>query len=88
MIIGNSNNNPMNENTNFNNKMNEIKKNSELNTFKNQFVQDINSTQHSDPTSRTDMHNKSLAMLQDRLEKGIISVEEFNKKVSNLNKNK
>ena len=88
MIIGNSNNNPMSENNNFNNKMNEIKKNSELNTFRNQFVQDINSTQHSDPTSRNDMHNKSLAMLQDRLEKGIISVEEFNKKVSNLNKNK
>ena len=88
MIIGNSNNNPMSENNNFNNKMNEIKKNNELNTFKNKFVQDLNSTQHSDPTSRNDMRNKSLAMLQDRLEKGIISVEEFNKKVSNLNKNK
>ena len=88
MIIGNSNNNPMNENTNFNNKMNEIKKNSELNTFKNPFVEDINSLQHSDPTSKNDMHNKSLAILQDRLEKGIISLEEFNKKVAILNKNK
>lgn len=88
MIIDNSNNNPMNENNNFKNKMNEIKKNSELNTFNNKFVDDITSLQHSDPTSKNDMHNKSLALLQDRLEKGIITLDEFNKKVANLNKNK
>ena len=44
--------------------------------------------QHSDPTSRDNMRDKSLAMLQERLENGTISLDEFNKKVSQINKQK
>ena len=94
MIIGNNNNgnnfnNKFNdrqvqENTNFNRKMNQIKDNNENTIYNNPFVEDINSMQHSDPTSRDNMRDKSLAMLQDRLEQGTISLDEFNKKVSEI----
>lgn len=96
MIIGNNNNgnnfnNKFNdrqvqENTNFNRKMNQIKDNNENTIYNNPFVENINSMQHSDPTSRDNMRDKSLAMLQDRLEQGTISLDEFNKKVSEINK--
>lgn len=98
MIIGSNNNgnnfnNKFNdrqsqENTNFNRKMNQIKENNESTSFNNPFVKDINSMQHSDPTSRENMRDKSLAMLQERLENGTITLDEFNKKVSQINKNK
>lgn len=98
MIIGNNNNgnnfsNKFNdrqvqENTNFNRKMDQIKDNEDKTFYKNPFVEDLNSMQHSNPTDRTDMRDKSLAMLQERLENGTISLDEFNKKVSQINKNK
>ena len=98
MIIGNnSNGNNFNnkfndrqvqENTNFNRKMDQIKGNEEKTTYNNPFVEDINSMQHSDPTSRETMRDKSLAMLQERLENGTISVDEFNRKVSQINNHK
>ena len=96
MIIGNNNNGnnfnnifndrQVQENTNFNRKMNQIKDNNENTIYNNPFIEDINSMQHSDPTSRDNMRDKSLAMLQDRLEQGTISLDEFNKKVSEINK--
>ena len=98
MIIGNNNNNnnfnnkfndrQVQENTNFNRKMDQIKKNEESQEYHNPFVQNINSMQHSDPTSRDNMRDKSIAMLHDRLENGTISLDDFNKKVSNINNNK
>ena len=101
MIIGNNNGNNFGnnfsnnfnnkqtqENTNFNRKMNQIKNNGENTFHSNPFVEDIHSMQHSDPTSRENMRDKSLAMLQERLESGTISLDEFNKKVSQINKQK
>ena len=98
MIIGSNNNgnnfnNKFNdrqvqENTNFNKKMDQIKENNENTIYNNPFVEDIHSMQHSDPTSRDNMRDKSLAMLQERLENGTISIDEFNKKVSQLNNRK
>lgn len=96
MIIGNNNNNnnfnnkfndrQVQENTNFNRKMNQIKDNNENTIYNNPFVEDIHSMQHSDPTSKDNMRDKSLAMLQERLENGTISLDDFNKKVSEINK--
>lgn len=98
MIIGSNNNgnnfnNKFNdrqvqENTNFNRKMDQIKENDENIIYNNPFVEDIHSMQHSDPTNRDNMRDKSLAMLQERLENGTISLDEFNKKVSQLNNRK
>lgn len=86
MIIGN-NNNDNNFNNNFNGKINgpDI---DNPNKSHNPFVDDINSMQHSNPTSREEMRDKSLAMLQDRLEKGLISLDEFNQKAKNINNSK
>ena len=53
---------------------------------KNIFVKDISSQQHVDPTNKSDMSDKSLAMLHERLEQGLISFEEFNKKCIELGK--
>lgn len=98
MIIGNNNNGnnfnntfndkQLQENNNFNTKMNQIKENDENIIYNNPFVENIHSMQHSDPTSRETMRDKSIAMLHDRLENGTISLDEFNKKVSNINNNK
>ena len=86
MIIGNNNDN-LNKNNNFNNKINgpDI---DNPNKSHNPFVDNINSMQHSDPISREEMRDKSIAMLQDRLENGLITLEEFNQKVKNINKSK
>ena len=42
---------------------------------------------HSDIMNANEMHDKSFAMLQERLNNGLITVEEFNKKCNELNKN-
>lgn len=97
MIIGGNNqNNNMNsnrmyenslrENNNFNTKFNRIKEESKNIPIKNPFVDDIKTKHYSDPTSAKSMNNKSLAMLQERLNNGLISLEEFNKKCAKLNK--
>lgn len=94
MIIGNNNtnnffnDNQTRENNNFNRKMKKINENKDYISHKNPFVNDLNSMQHSNPTDKENMRDKSLAMLHDRLKKGTISLEEFNKKVKNINNNK
>lgn len=44
--------------------------------------------EHTDVTSKTEMNDKSFAMLQDRLNKGLISMEEFNRMCKLLGKQK
>lgn len=46
----------------------------------------INPMLHSNVLSKSEMHEKSFQMLQDRLNKGLISLDEFNKKCKDLNK--
>ena len=95
MIIGNNsnannnfNNNQLKENNQFNRRMNQIQSNNEKTIYNNPFVEDLNSMQHSNPNDRITMRDKSIAMLQERLENGTISLDEFNKKVSRINNNK
>ncbi len=47
---------------------------------RNVFTKGINDFNHTDPTNRNDMSDKALAMLHERLEKNLISEEEFNRK--------
>ena len=56
------------------------------NTNNNKFVKDLQQHKHVNPTSRHDMHDKTLALLNDRLQKGQISMEEFNKQCTQLGK--
>lgn len=104
MIIGNSNNNfnnsdktkaisglnknILNENNKFQKKFEQINHNNNKAVKKRNFVENISSLQHSDPTSKKDMHTKSLAMLQERLNNGTITLEEFNKRCAALAKMK
>lgn len=92
MLIGNNNplnnknnfyNNSLKEKNNFETRFNRLKNDTKNN---NKFVEDIYNQVHSDPTSAKDMKSKSLAMLQERLDKGLISLEEFNKKCTQLRK--
>ena len=41
---------------------------------------------HTDVMNKNDMHNKSFAMLQERLNNGTISIDEFNRKCIELGK--
>lgn len=93
MIIGNNNpinknqnnfyNNSLKEKNNFETKYNRLKNDTKNHNI---FVEDIQSQVHSDPTSAQDMKTKSLAMLQERLNKGLISLDEFNKQCAKLRK--
>ena len=44
--------------------------------------------QHTDVTSKKEMNDKAFAMLEDRLQKGLISMEDFNKLCEQLGKRK
>lgn len=93
MIIGNNNpinknqnnfyNNSLKEKNNFETKYNRLKNDTKNHNI---FVEDIHSQVHSNPTSSKDMNAKALAMLQERLNKGLISLDEFNKQCTKLRK--
>ena len=84
MIIGKDNNLNF-SNNNFNTRMNTIKENLIIITSYEQ-PQSINTMQHSNILDKTEMKEKSFNMLQDRYNKGLISMEEFNKKCNELGK--
>ncbi|MBQ6497339.1 MAG: hypothetical protein IJI58_01330 [Bacilli bacterium] len=81
MIIGN--NNPTN-NSNFlkNNTSNHNMPNTPVNTIKEKTAAQINAN----VMNKNDMADKSFAMLHERYEKGLISIEEFTKQCNKLNK--
>ena len=84
MIIGNNQNNNS-FNNNFNNKWHSVNENSQnKQQNRNVFVKDIKEQKYSNPMNNNDMYDKSLAMLHERLEKNLITMEEFNKKCSEL----
>ena len=89
MIIGNNrsdnkfkDNNFLNDN--FDTKINQYKDNSKITKKKNIFVKDIKEQAHTNVNSEDDMYNKSLAMLNERLKNGLITLEEFNRQVKEL----
>lgn len=88
----NNNNNlfnkSLNENKAFSNRFNTLKKDNENFSNNNPFVEDIKSIHYSNPLSRKEMQNKSLAMLQERLDNGLITLDEFNRKCMELSKDK
>ncbi len=86
MIIGDNN---FNSNKNkFQDKMDRIKNNSELFQDKNinPFVEDVNSSNYSNASDTKNMNNKRLAMLNERLQAGLITSEQFHKEVNKINR--
>lgn len=97
MLMGNNFNNSNNqkefvkplgnhfENNTFVNKNQEFQKNIRQEQ-KNIFTKDIKTQQHINPINKNDMADKTLAILHERLQKGTISLEEFNKRCEELGK--
>ena len=81
MIIGNNNFNS-NDN-NFKNKMNAIKENA--NNFTSN-SNSINTNRYKDINNSNEMADRSLDMLQDRLNRGLISYEDFQKQCAKIGK--
>ena len=81
MIIGNNNFNS-NDN-NFKNKMNAIKENA--NNFTSN-SNSINTNRYKDINNSNEMSDISLDMLQDRLNRGLISYEDFQKQCAKIGK--
>ena len=52
----------------------------------NGFVKNLSEHKHVNPTNSNAMHDKTLALLNDRLQKGQISIEDFNKQCQQLGK--
>ncbi len=93
MIIGNNDNgnrfkkensNFLNVSNNFNNKFKQYQENKKSDN--NIFVKDIKEQKYSDINNTDDIYNKSLAILNERLKNGIISLDEFTKQVNLLAK--
>ena len=83
MIIGNNKNTNI-ANQTFINNMNQIQNNQEIHN--KPINQNINPMMLSNVLSKKEMHERSLQMLQSRLQNGLITVEEFNKKCEELRK--
>lgn len=90
MIIGKNNNNKNTQpafTSNFNERFNAIVKEAEKNKKNISPFAETSSTKHySNVNSKKEMADKSFAMLQERYSKGLISLEEFNKKCHIINK--
>ncbi len=99
MIIGNNNNNgnafkridianrQKVMNNNFETKWNRIKEEGKQAPIrKSIFVKDLQNQKYANSSDTAGMHDKTLALLSDRLEKGNITIEEFNEKCHNLSK--
>ena len=86
MIIGNGNNSFPSEQDRFNTRMNAIQENAELGHDNKWKMLEGDPTKNYDVTNRKDMMDKSLAMLQDRLNNGTITMDEFHKKCEQINR--
>lgn len=98
MIIGNdSNKKGFNINTNFQKRINQgnelLQQESQMNSKhktsnpqKNVFTKDIFKIEGGDTSNQEQMYTKSIAMLNDRLEKGLITMDEFTKKCNDIAK--
>lgn len=81
MLIGN-NTNFNNDNNNFNTKIRTIKENTKVTnpTMNN------NTNMYKNITNSNEAIDKSFQILKDRLDNGLITLDEFNKKCSQINK--
>ena len=83
MIIGN-NNSFNNDNNNFTNKFNTIKENG--NKMNPVAPMSNEANRYTNINDRSQVADKSFQILKDRLDNGLISLEEFNKKCQQINK--
>ena len=86
MLINKSFNNPQQQVKRFNDNFQRMQDQHKRMTNNNAFIKDLQQHQHVNPTSKHDMHDKTLALLNDRLQKGQITMEEFNKQCTQLGK--
>ncbi len=87
MIIGNNNPNPNNQNNLFEKRFNMVNEAAKNNHNKiNPFQEDNQAKYYQDPTNKSQMADKAFAMLQQRYNDGLISLDEFNRKCRNLDK--
>lgn len=94
MIIGNNNNqnnsfnpNPTNFTSNFDERFNTVLNEAIKNGDKiSPYATDKKAINYANINNKNEMADKSFAMLQERLNNGLISLEEFNKKCQQLNK--
>lgn len=86
MIIGNNFNNQQAQAKRFNDNFNRMQDQNKRLNNSNGFVKDLSEHKHVNPTSKQDMQDKTLALLNDRLQKGQISMDEFNKQCTQLGK--
>jgi hypothetical protein len=86
MIIGGNNNPFPSEQDRFRTKLNQVNENQQLHQT-NQWNQlEGNPLKSYDVESKNEMADKSLAILQDRLNQGLISMDEFHQKCEQINK--
>ena len=72
---------------NFDKRFNMVKEQAKKNSnIINSYATDNNTMQHSNIMSKNEMADKSFSMLQERYNNGLISLDEFNKKCTQLNK--
>jgi len=87
MLIGNNNNF---NNNNFATKFKAVNENNaNTNNFNNQQKTNFNAkpeNKYTDVNNSSEMIDKSLQMLQNRLDNGLITLEEFNSKCNQINK--
>ncbi len=92
MIIGNNNgnnriNNGDNFHSNFEQRFNLIKEEGQKSLERqNPFSKPVTNNQHPNITNQREMADRSFDILQERLNNGLISLEEFNRKCNQLNK--
>ena len=84
MLIGKNFNNQQAQTQRFNENFQRLQNQNRKMNNTNGFVKNLSQHQYTDPTRTNDMHDKTLALLNDRLQKGQISMEEFNKQCQHL----
>lgn len=85
--LNNQNNNQNNLGNSFENKWNKIQEyNQQRPKQKNIFVKDIKEQHYADSANTNQMHDRTLALLNERLQQGTITLEEFNQRCESLGK--
>ena len=83
MIIGNNFNNPNQLSNRFHNNFKRVQNQSNKS---NAFVKNLSSMAHTDAANRDAMHDKTLALLNERLQNKQITMEEFTRQCEALGK--
>lgn len=86
MIIGKNFNNHQAQTQRFNENFQRLQNQNKQMNNTNGFVKKLSEHKHVNPTNANAMHDKTLALLNDRLQKGQISIEDFNKQCQQLGK--